>query len=51
MPVTEIVPYTKHTEGILLKLAALNPRTIAPMHGSAFSGDGARAIRDLRRDA
>jgi len=28
-------------------IAASNPRTIAPMHGSAFSGDGAQAIRDL----
>ena len=41
------MPYTKHTDGILQKLAALNPRTLAPMHGSAYVGDGTKAIRDL----
>jgi flavorubredoxin len=46
-PFANYMPYTKHTEGILQKLAALKPRTIAPMHGSAFAGDGERAIRDL----
>lgn len=46
-PLANYMPYTKHTDGILQKLAALNPRTIAPMHGSAFAGDGAQAIRDL----
>jgi flavorubredoxin len=46
-PFANYMPYTKHTDGILQNLAALNPRTIAPMHGSAFSGDGGKAIRDL----
>jgi flavorubredoxin len=46
-PLANYMPYTKHTDGILQKLAELNPRTIAPMHGSAYVGDGARAIRDL----
>lgn len=46
-PFANYMPYTKHTEGILQKLAALKPRTIAPMHGSAFAGDGERAIGDL----
>jgi flavorubredoxin len=46
-PFANYMPYTKHTDGIMQGLAALNPRTIAPMHGSAFSGDGAKAIRDL----
>ena len=46
-PLANYMPYTKHTDGIMQKLAALNPRTIAPMHGSAFSGDGAQALRDL----
>ncbi len=41
------MPYTKHTDGILQNLADLKPRTIAPMHGSAYVGDGERAIRDL----
>jgi flavorubredoxin len=41
------MPYTKHTDSILQNLADLKPRTIAPMHGSAYVGDGERAIRDL----
>ena len=46
-PLANYMPYTKHTDSILQKLAALNPRTIVPMHGSAYAGDGERAIRDL----
>jgi flavorubredoxin len=46
-PMANYMPYTKHTDGILRKLADLKPRTIAPMHGSAYSGDGERAILDL----
>jgi flavorubredoxin len=46
-PLANYMPYTKHTESILQKVAALNPRTIAPMHGSAFGGNGAQAVRDL----
>ena len=46
-PFANYMPYTKHTDTILQKLAALKPRTIVPMHGSAYAGDGERAIRDL----
>jgi flavorubredoxin len=46
-PLANYMPYTKHTDGILHKLAELKPRTIAPMHGSALAGDGERALRDL----
>jgi len=46
-PFANYMPYTKHTDGIMQNLAALNPQTLAPMHGSAYVGDGARAIRDL----
>jgi flavorubredoxin len=46
-PFANYMPYTKHTDGIMQGLAALNPQTIAPMHGSAFRGDGGTAIRDL----
>lgn len=46
-PLANYMPYTKHTDGILQGLANLKPRTIAPMHGSAFSGDGEQAVRDL----
>ncbi|MEK7265042.1 MAG: MBL fold metallo-hydrolase [Pseudomonadota bacterium] len=37
-------PNTRET---LQRLAALNPRTLAIMHGSSFSGDCARALTDL----
>ena len=46
-PFANYMPYTKHTDGIMQGLSALNPRTLAPMHGSAYVGDGAQAIRDL----
>lgn len=46
-PLANYVPYTKHTDGILQSLAELKPRTIAPMHGSAYVGNGERAIRDF----
>lgn len=46
-PMANYMPYTKNTDGILQKLAGVKPRTIAPMHGSAYVGDGERAIRDL----
>jgi flavorubredoxin len=46
-PFANYMPYTKHTDGILQGLADLNPRTLATMHGSAYAGDGAKAIRDL----
>lgn len=46
-PLANYMPYTKHTDGILQGLADLKPRTIATMHGSAYAGDGERAMRDL----
>ena len=46
-PMANYMPYTKNTDSILRKLADLKPRTIAPMHGSAYAGDGERAISDL----
>ena len=46
-PFANYMPYTKHTDGILQRLATLNPRTLAPMHGSAYAGNGGQAIRDL----
>ena len=41
------MPYTPNTERILQKLADLGPRTLAAMHGATFTGDSARALRDL----
>jgi flavorubredoxin len=46
-PFANYMPYTKQTDGILQRLADLKPRTIVPMHGSAYAGDGERAVRDL----
>jgi flavorubredoxin len=47
-PLAGIVPYTPLTDGILDTLAGLKPRTLATMHGSSFSGDGERALLDLK---
>ena len=46
-PLANYIPYTPRTDAILQKLAALNPRTLAIMHGSSFAGDGAGALRNL----
>src|SRR5271168_39836 len=43
----EYVPYTPLTAQNLKKLAALQPKTLAIMHGSSFTGDCARALGDL----
>jgi len=43
----DYMPYTPKTESRLQELAALAPRTCATMHGSAFRGAGARALREL----
>ena len=41
------MPYTPRTRPILESLAALQPQTLAVMHGASFRGDGAAAIRDF----
>ena len=46
-PMAHDVPYTPYTDSTLQALADLQPRTLALMHGSAFRGDGERAVRDL----
>jgi hypothetical protein len=48
-PFANYLPYTTQTDSILRRLAALKPRTLATMHGSALMGDGERAIHDLAR--
>jgi flavorubredoxin len=40
----DYVPYTDNTKHQLAKLAALQPRTLAAMHGSTFVGDGAGVL-------
>jgi flavorubredoxin len=46
-PLANDMPYTPYTNAIFQRLADLQPRTLAPMHGSTFLGDGGRAVRDL----
>lgn len=46
-PLANYMPYTKHTDRILQRLADLKPKTIAAQHGSSYAGDGQRALRDL----
>ncbi len=38
----------KNTSSVLTRLADLEPRTLALMHGSSFRGDGGAALRGLR---
>ncbi|BFU97090.1 MAG: conserved protein of unknown function [Nitrospira sp.] len=46
-PLANYIPYSTLTEPTLLRLAELRPKTMAAMHGSAFVGDGADALREL----
>jgi flavorubredoxin len=39
--------YTKNTRAMLERLALTEPTTLACMHGSAWSGDGAKLLKDL----
>lgn len=46
-PMAKDMPYTPYTDSTLQRLAALEPKTLAVMHGSSFRGDGRKAILDL----
>jgi|SRR5579862_4141660 len=46
-PLAKDMPYTPYTDATLQRLADVGPRTLAVMHGSSYSGDGARAVREL----
>jgi flavorubredoxin len=46
-PLANDMPYTPYTDATLERLAALEPHTLAVMHGSSFRGDGRSAIRSL----
>lgn len=41
------IPYTPGTHATLQRLSALNPGTLAVMHGSSFRGDGRKALLHL----
>lgn len=47
-PFRDSMPYNIKTDTIISQLADLKPRTLAVMHGGSFSGDGERALNDLR---
>jgi flavorubredoxin len=46
-PMAKDMPYTPYTDSTLRRLAALEAKTLAVMHGSSFHGDGRTAILDL----
>jgi len=46
-PFANYLPYTRQTRSTLERLAALEPKVLAPMHGSAFAGDGGQALLDV----
>ncbi|GFO65024.1 hypothetical protein M1B72_14485 [Geomonas paludis] len=46
-PLPHAYPYTPYTDATIRKLAALEPRLLATMHGSSYSGDTAAALRQL----
>jgi len=46
-PFADATPYTQQTEANLQKLAALEAKTFAAMHGSSFAGNGANLLRDF----
>ncbi len=46
-PFANYVPYTPQTGRQLEAVAQLDPKTLAIMHGSSFTGNGAQVIRDL----
>ncbi|MGB7068564.1 MAG: hypothetical protein WBD22_03660 [Pyrinomonadaceae bacterium] len=46
-PMAKDMPYTPYTDSTLQRLSALEPRTLAVMHGSSYRGDGRTAILDL----
>ncbi|CUS31659.1 oxygen-binding di-iron domain-containing protein [Candidatus Nitrospira nitrificans] len=46
-PLANYVPYCSLTDATLRRLASLQPRRLAPMHGSVYVGDGSQALHDL----
>ena len=48
-PLAKDMPYTPYTDQTLRRLADLEPRTLALMHGSTYRGDGRSAILDLAK--
>lgn len=52
-PLANYLPYTKNTGEDLQRLAELNPKVLAAMHGSAYEGNGAGVLNEyagMRKD-
>jgi glyoxylase-like metal-dependent hydrolase (beta-lactamase superfamily II) len=46
-PLAHDIPYTHHTDALIGRLAALQPCTLAAMHGASYRGDGAKVLGEL----
>ena len=46
-PLANYMPYCTLTDSTINRLASLQPKTVATMHGSVYVGDGGKALRDL----
>ncbi len=46
-PLADYMPYTSQSAGLLQGLAALQPQTLAVMHGSSFTGSSEQMLIDL----
>src|SRR2546422_823742 len=46
-PLANYLPYTTETSRVLQRLADAKPRVLATMHGTAYRGDGAAALRGI----
>lgn len=46
-PLMDYLPYTRNTGRLINTLADLNPKTLAVMHGSSFTGDGGQLLRNF----
>lgn len=46
-PLADYMPYTSQSAGLLAGLAALQPQTLAVMHGSSFTGSSEKMLIDL----
>lgn len=46
-PLADYMPYTSRSAGLLQGLAALQPQTLAVMHGSSFTGSSEQMFIDL----
>ena len=48
-PFAGYMPFTTYTEPQIRRIADLQPKVCATMHGSTFAGDGRQALLDAAR--